>query len=181
MQVKPHLTAVIILVGLGAKDPAAVSVQHVLLNELIDGPPGLKRWVQLQQRLRPQEAPRHLVGDRVGDPHEAFGVVGVIADDVAMEIKGIHGFPQRTSSEAVTPPIDTGFSLAIQASATCDRCFPDGAVACGAASGVRLTDPVPRLQEVRGVVLPWLQPERHPPHLFATMCEGSDLVRRQDE
>ena len=69
----------------GPKDPPALVVQDPVVDQLIDEAAGLERRVELERRVRPQQAlvklGLHMLGDpRIADREEALGVATVVAN-----------------------------------------------------------------------------------------------------
>jgi len=90
MAMQPDRPAEVVGVVLGPEDAAAVCVEHAGVAELVDGPARLEGGIELEERLRPEQAAIHLFvhaggHPRVGDPHETPGVVGVVGNDVLVE------------------------------------------------------------------------------------------------
>src|SRR5262249_27257558 len=77
------------------EDAAALVMQDAVRRELVDPLPGLKRGVQLDNRVWPQQARLKLVLHQradawVADRDEAARVVGVVADQALPQIKDLY-------------------------------------------------------------------------------------------
>src|SRR5581483_8522257 len=77
------------------EDAPALGVQRSLLDEPVDGPPGLERRVQLDERVGPEEAVGqvlvHEAADtRIGDVEKAARVLGVVLDQPLAKVEDVH-------------------------------------------------------------------------------------------
>lgn len=81
---------------LNAEDAPTLVVEHVGPDELVDRPARFVCWIELDQRMRPEEPVRQaLVNQRadpvVGDVQEGADVVAVLGDKLLAELEDVHG------------------------------------------------------------------------------------------
>ena len=94
-----ELLAAVVGVGLVyPENPRALRVQHVLLDQIVDGATGPERRVELEQRFGPEPLRREDVVDeypdaRVADPDEAARVAPVVVDQALPEVERVHSSP----------------------------------------------------------------------------------------
>src|SRR5207244_13154193 len=86
--------------GLLAEDSAAPVVGVAGIDQFVDPLPRLEGGVELDQRVRPENASLELRLDVLCDPlvanlDEAPDVLGVVADQAVAEVEDVHAAPPR--------------------------------------------------------------------------------------
>ncbi len=84
-----------IAIRLDSENVAAFRVEYPCSNEFVDPFTWLERWIELDERFRPEDASLKLCRDklakiRFANGDEAAGIRGVVVDQLAAKVENVH-------------------------------------------------------------------------------------------